>query len=307
MKFGLIIPTLNADVWLDQLLPRLKSQTRVPTRILVIDSQSDDFGAKRFSDFGAEVITIARKDFDHGGTRQLGFHELKDLPFQILMTQDALPADDYAFENLIAAFSDSEVGLAYGRQLPRRGAKSIEAHARLFNYPDRTFSDDARTLESRGIRASFCSNSFCAYRTTALAEVGGFPSNCIFGEDAVVAVRMMKAGWSKAYVSDAMVYHSHAYTTAQEFRRSFDIGVLHSTAPEMLSASSKVGGEGAKFVLSELRYLLSKDPLAIPGAILRTGAKYSGYKLGTRHASLSVSNRIRFGMNKSFWRQDKKI
>jgi hypothetical protein len=38
----------------------------------------------------------------------------------------------------------------------------------------------------------------------------------------VLAMDMLRAGYAKAFVPRAAVIHSHAYTTSQQFRRSFD-------------------------------------------------------------------------------------
>lgn len=51
----------------------------------------------------------------------------------------------------------------------------------------------------------------------------------IFGEDTIAAAMLLQGGKKIAYVSDAEAYHSHNYTVGQEFKRYFDIGVLHST------------------------------------------------------------------------------
>jgi rhamnosyltransferase len=69
--------------------------------------------------------------------------------------------------------------------------------------------------------------------------VAGFPEKLILGEDMVVAARMLQAGWSVAYVSDAQVYHSHGYTIAQEFKRYFDIGVMHQDQAWILQEFGK--------------------------------------------------------------------
>lgn len=303
MPFHLVIPTLNAGAHLEDLLPMLQRQSVQPTRTIIMDSSSDDDTADAFLAFGAEVHPVRRDAFDHGGTRQAAIAMLPQDDLVILMTQDALPASDRAFEELLAPFSDATIGAAYGRQLPRRGAGPIESHARLFNYPVQPRLDNAATLRERGIRATFCSNSFAAYRVAALNAVGGFPSGCIFGEDAVVAARLLEAGWSKAYVPEATVLHSHAYSIVEEFRRYFDVGVLHGSADEMRRHAGGTSGEGVNFVKSELAYLAGSRPLLLPEAAMRTAAKYIGYKSGKSYRSIPESLRPKLSMNRRFWRQ----
>ena len=152
----------------------LDSQGLDPEQILIIDSSSTDQTRALARDAGYRVIRIDQRDFSHGGTRQLAGDRLPWAETLLYITQDALPANENSFRNLCAAFADPTVGAAYGRQLPRTSAGPIERHARLFNYPGHS---SIRTYESRlriGIKAAFLSNSFAAYRRSALAQVGGF-------------------------------------------------------------------------------------------------------------------------------------
>ena len=121
----------------------------------------------------------------------------------VYLTQDAVLATRVSLDLLLSAFSDEHVAAAYGRQLPRPGAGPIEAHARLFNYPAQSEVRDYESRHKLGIKAAFLSNSYSAYRTRALREVGGFPSDAIMAEDAIVAGKMLLAGWKTAYIAGA--------------------------------------------------------------------------------------------------------
>lgn len=301
MKFGVIIPVLNAMPWVQRQVEAIHAQSVKPSRIIVIDSSSTDGSDQVYRDAGFELISIDRSEFDHGGTRQFGISQLADCDFALLLTQDAIPADAYAFERILQVFDDAQVGVAYGRQLPREGSGPIEAHARLFNYPEQGRVDDQASLVSRGVRAGFCSNSFSAYRLEALRAVGGMPLNCIFGEDAIVSIRLMQAGWSKRYEANAKVFHSHTYSIAEEFRRSFDVGVLHASASEMSVGGSGTGKEGLAFVASEVRYLSKASPILIPVAVVRTAVKYTGYKLGKNFSRIPKRILPHISLNRKFW------
>jgi hypothetical protein len=186
---GVCIPTLNAARNAGPLLAALHEQTLQPRRLLVVDSSSTDGTTEAFRAAGAQVHVIARADFNHGATRQLGVERLDDCDIVVFLTQDALPADARAIERLVAAFDDPAVAAAYGRQLPHPGAGPIEAHARLFNYPA---TGRVKTIDDRhtlGIKTVFLSNSFAAYRRADLQAAGGFPGHLIMGEDTYVAAR----------------------------------------------------------------------------------------------------------------------
>jgi rhamnosyltransferase len=161
-----------------------------------------------------------------------------------------------------------------------------------------------RSLASRaqlGIKAVFLSNSLAAYRRSALMCVGGFPTNVIFGEDMLTAARLLLAGYKVAYVAEACVYHSHSYTMVQEFKRYFDIGVLHCREPWLLDEFGQATGEGKRFVLSELRYLQEQDAWQIPSALVRTGIKFLGYRLGRMEARFTPNIKRQLSMHPRFW------
>ncbi len=272
-----------------------------PEQVLILDSSSTDGTADLARTAGFHVHTITRESFNHGGTRQLAADLMPEADILVYLTQDALLVSGEAIAELLKAFDDPEIGAAYGRQLPRLNATPIEAHARLFNYPARS---SVRTLNSRqtmGIKSIFISNSFAAYRREALFAVGGFQSDVIFGEDTIVAAKLLLTGWKVAYVAEAQVYHSHSYTWTQDFKRYFDIGVLHSRENWLLQEFGSTGGEGARFVRSELSYLWPQSWWLIPSALIRTALKLAGYRLGRIESKLSSGTKRRFSMHRNFW------
>lgn len=222
----------------------------------------------------------------------------------MFLTQDAIPADEHAIERLVAAFDDPKVGVAYGRQLPQEDASLFAAHARAFNYPAESrvvTYDDRRRY---GMKTAFCSNSFAAYRRTAMEAVGGFPTHTILSEDMYVTARMLQASWKSAYVADAKVYHSHNYTVLQEFHRYFDIGVFHHRERWIREAFGQAEGEGGRFVLDEVRLLMKKAPWLLPEMVVRDGMKWMGYRLGIAEDGLPRWLVRRAAMNRAFYRQD---
>ena len=296
-----IVPTLNAQKDWPVFIPALLA-CAPPQRVLVVDSASSDSTAELAREAGFGVRSISRTEFNHGGTRQLAAELLPDAEILIYITQDAILADPTALQSLLRAFEDPQVAAAYGRQMPRKGSRPIEAHARLFNYP---VHSDLRSLDSRetlGIKAIFLSNSFAAYRRSALLATGGFPTGVIFGEDTIAAARLLLAGHKIAYVSEAAVYHSHPYTILQEFKRYFDIGVLHSREVWLLDTFGRATGEGKRFVISELRHLKEAAPWLIPSAVIRTAAKFTGYQLGRLEAHLPLAVKRSLSMHEHFWK-----
>lgn len=300
-RLSIVVPTLNAATDWPGFAPALLANV-APEQVLILDSSSTDGTADLARTAGFHVRTITRESFNHGGTRQLAADLLPEADILVYLTQDALLASGEAIAELLKAFDDPEIGAAYGRQLPRVNATPIEAHARLFNYPARS---SIRTLSSRrdlGFKSIFISNSFAAYRREALFAVGGFQSDVIFGEDTIVAAKLLLTGWKIAYVADAQVYHSHAYTWTQDFKRYFDIGVLHSRENWLLREFGSTGGEGARFVRSELSYLWTRRWWDIPSALVRTALKLTGYRLGKMEHKLGNGWKRNLSMYPGFWK-----
>jgi rhamnosyltransferase len=300
-QVAVIIPTCNAGKCWKALSNGLNLQGLPARQVLIVDSSSDDGTRDLAAAEGYQVHCINRSDFNHGGTRQLALDLVPWASIVVYLTQDAALATHDSLDLLLSAFENRQVAAAYGRQLPRPGAGPIEAHARLFNYPPQS---DVRDFESRhtlGIKATFLSNSFAAYRVSELVAAGGFPSHAIIAEDSLVTGKLLLGGWKVAYVAEAQVYHSHALTIAEEFRRYFDIGVCHGREVWLREQFGKPAGEGERFVLSELSYLANSNPQLVPVALLRTATKALGYQLGLRGNRLGREWSRRLSYHKTFW------
>ncbi|HMH16109.1 MAG TPA: glycosyltransferase [Edaphobacter sp.] len=298
---AVIIPALNAANEWSRSAPRLLAS--IPAeQVLIIDSSSVDGTADLARAMGVRVHTISRVEFNHGGTRQLAADLLPDAEVLIYLTQDAVLAGPNALKALLRPFVDPQVAAAFGRQLPRPGAGPLEAHARFFNYPSES---NIRTLESRkdlGFKAIFISNSFAAYRRDALMDIGGFPTDVIFGEDTITAAKFLLSGRKIAYVAEAKVFHSHSYSWKQDFKRYFDIGVLHAREKFLLREFGSTSGEGRRFVTSELRYLWPRYWWLIPSVLIRTTLKFAGYRLGRLEDKLSIGWKRNLSMHSGFWK-----
>jgi rhamnosyltransferase len=299
--WNIVVPTLNAALTWPKFSHALLSCAS-PQDVLILDSSSTDGTPDLARIAGFRIYSIPRSEFDHGKTRQLGAELALDAEIIVYLTQDAILADKNSLYQLLSAFTDPQIAAAYGRQLPRANAAPIEAHARIFNYRAESNIRSLQSREQLGLKAVFISNSFAAYRREALMSVGGFPGDIIFGEDTVTAGRLLQAGWKIAYVAEAQVYHSHSYTWTQEFKRYFDIGVLHSRERWLLDEFGRASGEGKRFVLSELKYLWPKHMFVIPSALVRTGLKLVGYRLGRMEQRLSLDWKRRLSMHRGFWK-----
>lgn len=300
-KIALLIPTLNGGKIWDLVLESIDRQSVKFDRKLIIDSGSNDGTVNSALKYGFDILKINRKEFDHGYARQLLADAADDCEILVYLTQDCILKDDESIKNLLTAFSDETVGIAYGRQLPRKQAVLLEAHARLFNYPPVSVLKSISDKNRLGIKVASCSNSFAAYRRKALTAAEGFPLNSIFGEDVIVGGKILLKGWKIYYVASAESYHSHNYTLKEEFERYFDIGVFHRNNYWLIENFGTANGEGLKFIKSEIKLVSTKNILLLPKVFFSVLAKWIGYKLGLNHNKLPNSLKVKLSMHKGYW------
>ena len=303
MDTAVIVPTLNAgSAWSGWISALLATGVSIKD-VYVIDSGSIDDTVLQAGNAGFNIKQINPEAFNHGGTRQMAVESLAKYDNVIFLTQDAILSHPDSLLQLITPFDDKQVGAVCGRQLPRKKSGAIEAHARLFNYPESSSLYSIKDTTTKGLKTAFISNSFAAYRISAFKDVGGFPENVIFGEDMYVATKMLKAGYKIAYEADACVYHSHEYSLLQEMKRYFDMGVFHVNEPWIRQELGGAEGEGVKFVVSEFKYLLQHAFWRVPEGLLRTLLRYTGFRLGLMEKRLPLWLKKTLAMNKGYFKQ----
>lgn len=239
------------------------------------------------------VHSVAKKDFDHGATRDYGARlaaegnqAASDRHYILFMTQDAVPANTHLIETLAKAFEDERTAIAYARQLAREGADVVEELTRVHNYPPQDQIKRKEDLERLGIKTYFCSDVCAMYRLDRYQEMGGFVHPTIFNEDMIMASSVIRAGYQVAYCAGAEVIHSHSYTCMQQFHRNFDLGVSQKQYREVFESISSEK-EGAGYAKTVLLYLLKRGRIwkAFYFA-LQCGFKLAGYKLGKNYDRL---------------------
>ena len=302
MKVSVIIPTLNAQKYLPELLQNLSKQS-FSFELIIIDSSSTDNTVQIAKQYTDNLIIIPHETFDHGKTRTQAA-KIANGDIIVFLTQDALPYDTKSIETLIKPFHNPAIAAVYGRQIPHKEASLFAEHLRLFNYPKESHQ---RTIEDKtyfGIKTAFLSNSFTAYRRDVLKSIGWFKDGLILGEDVHVGAKMLLSGCTLGYSADAKVYHSHNYSLMEEFKRYVDIGVFHAQEKWLLKEFGKAEREGSRYIRSEWKMLLQqhKYPLILE-FFLRNILKYSGYKLGKYNAFIPQHILKHLSMHPYWWKR----
>lgn len=279
MRFSLIIPTLNAAGHIEALLRAVRGQTAAPDEVLIVDSQSEDGTADLARRLGGRVISIERRAFDHGGTRDMALR-MTGGDAVIFMTQDAMPADEQCFARLLEPFQDERVAAVGGRQVAYPDARRYEKAVRAHNYPagDRLWTRE--DVASLGVRAYLISDVLAAYRREAYLAVGGFDSPVLTNEDMLMAQRLLEAGYALAYSGRAAVLHSHCFTWRQEYRRNVNIGRTMKRYEGRFACGSEMG-EGVALARQVSHQLLREGALAECAAFgLNCSARLLGNRVG---------------------------
>lgn len=306
-KVDVIIPSYKPDHKFLTLIERLERQSVPVNRIIVMNTEQKYFdrllyGTSFLKNYQNVVVKhISKREFDHGKTRNNGV-KLSDADYFIMMTDDAVPADDYVVEELLKYLKRGCVAAAYARQLAGEGSSEIEKYTRSFNYPGESQVKTQADLETLGIKTFFCSNVCAAYDRKIFDTLGGFIKHTIFNEDMIYASKAVEAGYGIAYAAEARVYHSHNYGCREQFHRNFDLGVSQAQHPEVFAAYP-AESEGMRLVRQTAGHLRRKGlGWQIPYLFVQSGFKYIGYLLGRHYQKLPGKAVVAMSANKDYWR-----
>lgn len=308
MKIDVIIPTYNPDENLTLLLGNLKRQTIAPYKIFILNTVESGFDTEQFDalykqEENIEIRHISCEDFDHGTTRNEGAW-LSDADYILFITQDALPTDNHLIENLANSLNDNVVS-AFARQVASENLP-IEHLSRTFNYPTVSYVKSEKDKNTLGIKVIFCSNVCAMYDREVFKKLNGFPTQNIFNEDMLYAYKVIKSGYSIAYVADAIVSHTHCYSIKKIFQRYFDQGVSQKQNEAIFKEFStmKEGSKQATFIIKSLAKKGKIGDIAL--FVAQSIAKLSGLFLGKHYKVLPESMRIKMSMNKHYWEKLKR-
>jgi rhamnosyltransferase len=273
---SVIIPTLNAGPGFLELLEAIHAQ-QVPggVQTVVIDSGSRDGTLDLAHQSGARVLSIPRRRFNHGLTRNWAIQESRG-GFVALTVQDALPADEHWLSNLLdPLLQDSVVGASYGLQeAPASAGFLARVTSALWRnqntYPlvksvaTPTTFDRMRPVERLEL-IRFDNVTSCVRR--GVWEKLPFPERD-YGEDMAWAKEALLAGFRIAYVPTARVWHCHERGWIHQLRRAYLDGYARV---ELVGwPSPELSFEGALALLNKLMSLVVTrrfDALVKPSAI----------------------------------------
>lgn len=306
-KVDIIIPAYKPDHKFLTLMKRLEHQSVPINQIIIMNTEQKYFdrliyGTSFQKDHHNMIVKhLSKREFDHGKTRNKGV-QCSDADYFVMMTQDAVPADEHVVEELLGQLHNEHVAVAYARQLANEDSSEIERYTREFNYPDQSVVKTKADLDKYGVKTFFCSNVCAAYNRKIFDELGGFVKHTIFNEDMIYAAGAIEAGYGVAYAAQAKVYHSHDLSYMEQLHRNFDLGVSQAQHPEIFAAYPSES-EGIRYVRQLVRHLNEVGlKRKIPHVILQSGFKYIGYWCGKHYNRLPRRLVIAMSSSKEYWK-----
>jgi rhamnosyltransferase len=247
--------------------------------VIVIDSGSGDGTLEEAGKYPLKLIQIKPHEFHHSKTRNLGA-ELAQGKYLAYITQDALPLENSWLEKLTGDFSDPQVAMVVGRQIPRESAKPPEKFFYYYNFPD------FRLVVKSGVADYYHDNVFisdvnAAYRREILLKYR-FKEDIVMAEDKEIAIRFINAGHSIIYEPSAAVYHSHYHGLTDLFAKHLDFGLAIKQGVSRLPKTSNNSVAGiAGYIGAEYRFLTANHHGKwLPYALIYETTKYAGLLLG---------------------------
>ena len=227
---SVLIPVKNGAELLGEVLDAvLAQQVPWPFEVIIVDSGSSDGSVDLARKRGVRVEQIPPSEFGHGRTRNY-LASLSCGDFLVFITQDARPADAHWLRHLIEGCDSApDVAGAFGPHRAHSGARLVtqrELQEHFSGFGDtlsRVRMEDRdrfdREIGYRQWLHFFSNNNSCLRRS--VWEQLPFP-DVMFAEDQTWMLAAIKAGYAKAYVPEAAVYHSHDFGVWETLQRNFD-------------------------------------------------------------------------------------
>jgi rhamnosyltransferase len=192
-------------------LPALRAQEYRNWELIVIDSGSTDGSCDLIRKFGpAHFIQIAPGEYNPSRVMNRGM-TLSRADLAIFLNADATPQGTDWLRPLVNALADPATAAVFGRQVPRPDCRAVYAHDYLRCFGKQRESatwDHFFSMVSSGLRKD-------------IWRLRGFLEEMQYSEDDEYTRWCRAQGYRVVYCPESVVMHSHNYTPAQAYKRSF--------------------------------------------------------------------------------------
>lgn len=284
---SIILLTLNEAGVVGETLDQVFAQEYLGAiEVIHIDSDSDDDTCAIVKTRGVETIAIARGDFHHSRTRNMGADRASH-DILIFLSADAVPRSKHWLAKLTAPFADPKVGGVYGKQVAPPGTGALRTYALACVYPDTREVRDLAKVDRPTLAMTRFSNANCAVRTE-LCRRFRFHEDSIVCEDHGMCWDILQAGYQVVYEPEAAVTHGHERPILSEFGWAVDNAV--SLRRMGILGNPAIGGElryGIARIVKEFRHFAGKGQFLLAlGSFVVSVLRWLGIQVGKREDKL---------------------
>ena len=282
IKIDVVCPLYRADDEIDAVIEGLKAQKNIILNKVVFPITLDgDISTvvDKIEKADLDYFCVPKSEFSHSLTREKAIMEYCESDVVLMMTQDVRFINEYSVYTLASAINETSV-YAYGRQMCNK--KTVEKYTREKNYGNQNLFVTSADIEAMQLSAFFASDAFAAYHRPTFISIGGYGSiPMMMNEDMYYAKKIIDNGFTKAYVADAVVEHSHNYGCKKLYERYRATGKWFSEHPEF--DNYKTTDSGFKLALYVLKRALTDFNIPVLFRFLPDmTSRYLGMKKGKK-------------------------
>lgn len=208
---SIIMRSYNEGWALKDTLPALQAQEFKPWELIVIDSGSTDGSVEMIRAANPQhFIQIKKEEYNPSRVMNHGM-QLARAEFGVFLNADATPQSNQWLRPLVTALQEPQVAASFGRQIPRPDCQAVFAcdYDRCFGPKRETAKwDHFFSMVSSGLRKDIWSKR-------------GFLEKMQYSEDDEYTRWCRAQGCRIVYCEDSVVMHSHNYSPAQAYKRSY--------------------------------------------------------------------------------------
>lgn len=208
---SIVMRSYNEGWALRETLPAVKAQEFTNWELIVFDSGSTDGSVDLIHAAKPDhLVQLAHAEYNPSRVMNHAMR-LARAEYVIFLNADATPQGANWLRPLVHALRDLDTAAVFGRQMPRPGCEAVYAcdYDRCFG-PNREAGrwDHFFSMVSSGVRKDIWSRR-------------GFLEKLQYAEDDEYTRWCKAQGYRVLYVPESVVIHSHNYTPAQAYTRSF--------------------------------------------------------------------------------------
>ena len=229
MKVAVVIVSYNSSEHLTKCVSRIKAQSWIPDKIIIVDNNSTDSTTTQTLQHLTDIQAFTLpENLGYGGAINYATAQLKDFDFLATLNPDAFPDPDWLANLMTAAAMYPHYGSFASLTLNAKDRTRIDGAGDVLHFSGIPW----RRYHSRFVNETDLTDepvfSACGgaalYRLSAFRKVGGFDESFfMYVEDIDLGFRLQLAGAPCRFVPEAIAEHIGSATTGT----NSDFNVYH--------------------------------------------------------------------------------